>query len=228
MTPLTSRVIVVAALALGTACSSSVGRPGAAPGPSRRDPNVVPAVQREFRGLWVATVNNIDWPSRAGLPAEQQRAELVALLDRAAAAGMNAIVFHVRPSADAVYRSTLEPWAAMLTGRQGGDPGYDPLTFAIEEAHRRGLELHAWINPFRAGDRGDTAQLAANHVYHERPDLVRVYGGQLWLDPGEPDVHDRSMRAILDIVNRYDVDGVHLDDYFYPYLEEATVTRTVK
>jgi uncharacterized lipoprotein YddW (UPF0748 family) len=165
----------------------------------------------------VATVNNIDWPSKPGLTADSQRAELVTLLDRAKASGMNAIIFHARPAADAVYRSPYEPWGAMLTGRQGGDPGWDPLAVAVDEAHRRGMELHAWINPFRAGDARDTALLAPNHVFHERRDLLRVYGTQLWFDPGEPAVHDRSMRAILDIVNRYDVDGVHLDDYFYPY-----------
>jgi uncharacterized lipoprotein YddW (UPF0748 family) len=231
MTPLiqrmsssTARRFIFAALLLSAGCSATGSGPATAPVP-RRDPNVVPALQREFRGLWVATVNNIDWPSRAGLSADQQRAELVTLLDRAVAAGINAIIFHVRPSADAVYRSSFEPWAAMLTGHQGGDPGYDPLALAVEEAHRRGMELHAWINPFRAGDRSDTAQFAPNHVYRERPDLVRAYGAQLWLDPGEPAVHDRSMRAILDIVNRYDVDGVHLDDYFYPYPQNDSARR---
>jgi uncharacterized lipoprotein YddW (UPF0748 family) len=229
MTSSVTRRLTLVVLALLAGCSSTGRGPSTAPAPvPRRDPNVVPALQRELRGLWVATVNNIDWPSRAGLPAEQQRAELVTLLDRASATGINAIIFHVRPSADAVYRSSFEPWAAMLTGRQGGDPGYDPLAMAVEEAHRRGMELHAWINPFRAGDRGDTAQFAPNHVYRERPDLVRTYGGQLWLDPGEPAVHDRSMRAILDIVNRYDVDGVHLDDYFYPYPQNDSARRPIQ
>ncbi|MDQ6888065.1 MAG: family 10 glycosylhydrolase [Gemmatimonadota bacterium] len=183
-------------------------------------------MRREFRGLWIATVGNIDWPSRPGLSAEQQRAELLSILARAVAAGLNAIVFHVRPAADAVYRSAFEPWGAMLTGTQGTDPGYDPLTFAVVEAHRRGLELHAWVNPFRAGNSADTAgRLAVNHVFRERRDLVRVYGTQLWLDPGVPEVHDRSMRAILDIVNRYDVDAVHLDDFFYPYPQTDSVGR---
>lgn len=210
-----SRSLAVVLLTLGVGCAP-VGPPATAPRP-RRDPNVLPPLDREFRGLWVATVNNIDWPSKPGLSADSQRAELVVLLDRAKAAGMNAIIFHARPAADAVYRSPYEPWGAMLTGRQGGDPGWDPLSVAVEEAHRRGMELHAWINPFRAGDARDSALLASNHVFHERRDLVRTYGVQLWLDPGEPAVHDRSMRAILDIVNRYDVDGIHLDDYFYPY-----------
>jgi uncharacterized lipoprotein YddW (UPF0748 family) len=219
--PLSRKVragIAAVALSSVAACAPAVSGPPATTRPTpRANPNVVPNVPREFRGLWVATVNNGDWPSRPGLSADQQRAELVTLFDRAAAAGMNAIIFHVRPAADAVYRSSLEPWGAMLTGTQGTDPGYDPLAFAVDEAHRRGMELHAWINPFRAGNAGDSAKLAASHVFHERRDLVRVYGTQLWLDPGDPAVHDRSMRAILDIVNRYDVDGVHLDDYFYPY-----------
>jgi uncharacterized lipoprotein YddW (UPF0748 family) len=189
------------------------------------NPDVVPTVRREFRGLWVATVGNIDWPSRAGLPADQQRAELLTLLGRAQAAHLNAVIFHVRPAADAVYRSALEPWGAMLTGTQGTDPGYDPLELAVTEAHARGLELHAWVNPFRAGNAADSAKLAATHVFTARRDLVRVYGTQLWLDPGEPAVQDRSMAAILDIVRRYDVDAVHLDDYFYPYPQTDSARR---
>ena len=209
------RLAACAALALVASCTNS-GVPGTAPTP-RRDPNVVPAIDREFRGLWVATVGNIDWPSKPGLPADQQRAELVSILDRASAAGMNAIIFHVRTNADALYRSALEPWGSMLTGTQGVDPGYDPLAFAVEEAHRRGMELHAWINPFRAGNASDSTRFAANHVSRERPDIVRRYGGGLWMDPGEPATHERSMRVALDIVNRYDVDAIHMDDYFYPY-----------
>ena len=208
----------ILALALAAACARTPIGPITTPAPApRRDPNVVPAIDRELRGLWVATVANIDWPSKPGLTADQQRAELVTLLDRASATGLNTIIFHVRPNADAVYRSSLEPWASMLSGTQGTDPGWDPLAFAIDESHRRGMELHAWINPFRAGSVGDSTRVAANHVSRERPELVRAYGPQLWMDPGEPAVHDRSMRVILDIVNRYDVDGVHLDDYFYPY-----------
>jgi uncharacterized lipoprotein YddW (UPF0748 family) len=218
-----------AACALAAACTSAPVAPSTRPAPvPSANPDVLPEVRREFRGLWVATVANIDWPSKPGLSADQQRAELVSILDRAQAAHMNAIVFHVRPAADAVYRSSLEPWASMLTGTQGTDPGYDPLAFAVAEAHQRGLELHAWINPYRAGNAADTAtKLAANHVFRERRDLVRVYGPQLWLDPGEPAVQDRSMAAILDIVRRYDVDGVHLDDYFYPYPASDSARRPI-
>src|SRR5688500_19021208 len=177
-----------------------------------------PAVLREMRGLWIATVANIDWPTRSTLTADQQRAELVDIMARASAIGINAIVFHVRPAGDAVYASTFEPWGAMLTGTQGTDPGYDPLAFVIQEAHARGMELHAWVNPFRAGNTADTLRLAALHLFRARRDLVRVYAGNIWMDPGEPDVHDHSMRVVRDIVSRYDIDAIHADDYFYPYV----------
>ena len=170
-----------------------------------------------MRGLWVATVRNIDWPSDDSLPADRQRAELIDIFDRAVAAGFNAIVFQVRPAADAVYRSDLEPWSVLLSGRQGTDPGYDPLQFAIDQAHARGLELHAWINPFRAGNASDTLVFAPNHVWNTRRELVRVYGAQVWFDPGEPEAREHSMRVVTDIVRRYDIDGIHMDDYFYPY-----------
>jgi uncharacterized lipoprotein YddW (UPF0748 family) len=176
-----------------------------------------PAIAREMRGIWIATVRNIDWPSDDSLSAERQRSELIDIFDRAVAAGFNAVVFQVRPAANAVYRSELEPWAELLTGRQGTDPGYDPLEFAVAEAHARGLELHAWINPFRAGNAADSSVLAPTHLWNTRRDLVRVYGAQLWLDPGESDAREHSMRVVTDIVRRYDVDGIHMDDYFYPY-----------
>ena len=180
-----------------------------------------------MRGLWVATVANIDWPSRSGLSADQQRSELTSILDRAASTGFNAIVLQVRPAADAVYRSSIEPWGAMLSGTQGGDPGYDPLAFAVDEAHARGLELHAWINPFRAGNTGDSLRLSPTHLFTTRRDLVRVYGNQLWLDPGEPAVHDHVMRVVRDIVQRYDIDAIHADDYFYPYPQTDAANRTI-
>jgi uncharacterized lipoprotein YddW (UPF0748 family) len=219
----------IVACVLSAGCTSVPVAPTTVPRPTPGgNPDVVPIVRREFRGLWVATVGNIDWPSKPGLTADQQRIELASILDRAQAAHMNAIVFHVRPAADAVYRSALEPWASMLTGTQGTDPGYDPLALAVEESHRRGMELHVWVNPFRAGNAADTAtKLAANHVFRERRDLVRVYGPQLWLDPGEPAVQDRTMAAILDIVRRYDIDAVHLDDYFYPYPANDSAKRAI-
>jgi uncharacterized lipoprotein YddW (UPF0748 family) len=179
----------------------------------------LPPVPREFRAAWVATVDNIDWPSKRGLPAATQRAEMIRILDRAAALKLNAIVFQVRPAADAMYRSSLEPWSEYLTGKQGRDPGYDPLAFAVEQAHRRGLELHVWFNPYRAKHPSAKGQLAPNHLAKTNPGVVKTYGKQLWMDPGEPVVQKRSRDVFLDVVRRYDVDGVHIDDYFYPYPE---------
>ena len=216
MIPLRRALLVLAAPVLASCASAPT-----TPGPGGPDPDVLPPIEREFRGLWTATVSNIDWPSQPGLSPEQQRSELESIMDRARAAGLNAIVFHVRPAGDALYRSSLEPWGRMLTGVQGADPGYDPLEFAVAQAHRRGLELHAWVNPFRAGRTADSSSLAPTHLFHTRRDLVRVYGTQLWMDPGEPEVHDHSMRVVRDIVRRYDVDAVHLDDYFYPYPQAA-------
>jgi uncharacterized lipoprotein YddW (UPF0748 family) len=176
-----------------------------------------PPAPREFRGVWVATVNNIDWPSKRGLSAEQQRAEIIAILDRAKAINLNAVIFQVRPAADALYASDLEPWSEYLTGQQGKSPGYDPLAVWIEEAHRRGLELHAWFNPYRARHAEAKSPLADNHVNLTNPDVVKRYGELLWMDPGEPFAADRTLAVIRDVVKRYDVDGVHIDDYFYPY-----------
>ena len=208
------RGLVAGSVLLVAACARVATAPGV---PGVQPDTAPPAITHEMRGLWVATVHNIDWPSRAGLTADQQRAELDAILDRARATGFNAIFLQVRSAGDAMYASSLEPWSASLTGTQGSDPGYDPLGYAVAQAHARGLELHAWINPYRAGNTSDSASLAPNHVFHTRRDLVRVYGGSLWLDPGEPDVQDRVIRVVKDIVQRYDVDGVHADDYFYPY-----------
>ena len=208
------RFFLVAASAILAACGGSDEITGP---PVPLPDTAAPVVRREMRGLWIATVANIDWPSRRDLSAAQQRAELVDILDRAAAMRLNAIVFHVRPAGDALYESSLEPWGLMLTGTQGQSPGYDPLAFAIDEAHKRGMELHAWINPFRAGNTSDTVRMVAPHLFRTRRDLVRVYGTNIWMDPGEPEVQDHSMRVIADIVTRYDIDGIHADDYFYPY-----------
>ena len=177
-------------------------------------------VDREFRAVWVATVGNIDWPSKQGLSTWEQQRELLAILDRVVALNMNAVVFHIRPGADALYASPYEPWSQYITGRQGRgpEPPWDPLAFAVEQAHKRGLELHAWFNPYRAAYNRDTA-IARTHIAKTKPKLVRQYGRFLWMDPGDPEVRRRSLRAIVDVVKRYDVDGVHIDDYFYPYPE---------
>lgn len=180
----------------------------------------IPAVAREARAVWVATVNNMDWPSRPGLSAEAQQRELLAILDRAAALKMNVIVFQVRPEADALYRSDLEPWSRFLTGVQGKSPGWDPLAFAVTEAHKRGLELHAWFNPYRVAFSKDRPR-SRGHISRRRPDLVLEYAQFLWMDPALPEVRRLMIRVITDVVRRYDVDGVHIDDYFYPYPETS-------
>lgn len=175
-----------------------------------------PEPRREFRGAWVASVFNIDWPSKAGLSQKAQKDEMIAILDNAAGLNLNAIILQVRPQCDALYASTREPWSPFLSGSMGENPGYDPLAFAIEEAHARGIELHAWFNPFRAlASVGK--EVSSGHVTKQHPDWVRRYAKQLWLDPGVPEAREYSLEVILDVVRRYDVDGIHLDDYFYPY-----------
>jgi uncharacterized lipoprotein YddW (UPF0748 family) len=180
-----------------------------------------PAVAREFRGVWVATVDNIDWPSKKDLNPAEQKAELRGIIERAARLKLNAIILQVRPQCDAIYASSLEPWSEFLTGQMGKAPApaWDPLAFAITEAHQRGMELHAWFNPYRALHPAAKGPVAANHVSQTKPQLVRSYGKYLWLDPGEREVQDYSHAVVMDVVRRYDVDGVHFDDYFYPYPE---------
>jgi uncharacterized lipoprotein YddW (UPF0748 family) len=174
-----------------------------------------PLPPREFRAAWIATVHNIDWPSKPGLSAETQQGELRAIMQRAADLKLNAVIFQVRPQCDAFYESS-EPWSRFLTGTMGQSPGYDPLAYAIREAHARGLELHAWFNPFRALS-STNVSVSSRHVTKRHPGWVRRYGSQLWLDPGEPAARAYSMGIILDVLRRYDVDGIHIDDYFYPY-----------
>jgi uncharacterized lipoprotein YddW (UPF0748 family) len=176
-----------------------------------------PPAPREFRAVWVATVANIDWPSKPGLPMAQQRAELTAILDRARALKLNAIILQVRPAADALYRSALEPWSEYLTGEQGRDPGYDPLAEWVAGAHRHGLELHAWFNPYRARHFAAKSPVAATHIAKRHPEAVKQYGEYLWMDPAEPAAVRQTLDVVRDVVRRYDIDGVHIDDYFYPY-----------
>lgn len=171
----------------------------------------------QFRGMWLATVANRDWPSKPGLTAAEQRAELLAFLDTAVARRLNAVVFQVRPTADALWPSRYEPWAEYLTGVQGRDPGWDPLGTAVREAHRRGLELHAWFNPYRVANHTDPTRLIPTHPARLHPEWVVTYGGKLYYNPGLPEVRRFVQDAMLDAVARYDIDGVHWDDYFYPY-----------
>jgi len=180
---------------------------------------VVPVVtakvshKREMRGTWIATVWNINWPKTKGATA--QKAELESILDAVKKTGLNAVFFQVRPEADALYDSKHEPWSRFLTGTQGNDPGYDPLLFAIDAAHQRGIELHAWINPYRARSGGGTC--SSDHVSKTMPQAIVTYGSDLWFDPGHPDAFSHTLSVIDDLLDRYDIDGIHFDDYFYPY-----------
>jgi uncharacterized lipoprotein YddW (UPF0748 family) len=194
------------------------------------DPPVVP---REFRAAWMTPIWDRgfkDWPSVPGLSPDSQRAELRTMLDRAAAIGLNAVILHVRLAGDALYPTKYAPWSSMFSGTSGvgPQPAYDPLAFAVAEAHARGLQLHAWFNPFRAVLPNIPGKLASNHVTKQHPDWIRKYGTQTWIDPGNPDARRFVLESILDVVRRYDVDGIHIDDYFYPYRESRTITRRVR
>ena len=183
------------------------------------DARTPPPAPREFRAAWVATVANIDWPSKRGLSVEQQKNEIVQIVERARALNLNALIVQVRPSADAIYPSAYEPWSEYLTGETGKPPQpfYDPLQMWIDEAHRRGIELHAWFNPYRARHTAARSAPSRDHIANTHPAVVKDYGGYLWMDPGEPFAAQRTLDVILDVVRRYDIDGVHIDDYFYPY-----------
>ncbi|MFC5238509.1 glycoside hydrolase family 10 protein [Streptomyces atrovirens] len=189
--------------------------PRASAAPRRRA--VRGAATGEMRGVWVATVTNRDWPSRPGLSAARQRAELLGHLDTAVRNRLNTVIFQVRPTADALWPSPHEPWSRYLTGTQGAHPGWDPLGTAVTEAHARGLELHAWFNPYRVALHDDPARLTASHPARRNPGWTVPYGGKLYYDPGLPEVRAFVREAMLDAVRRYPVDAVHFDDYFYPY-----------
>jgi len=177
----------------------------------------------EFRAAWVATVDNIDFPSRPGLSVAKLRDELDAIVARAVELRLNALIFQVRPAADAFYDSPLEPWSEWLTGRQGKAPaqGFDPLAYVIERSHQRGLQLHAWFNPFRCWHPAAKGEPHERHVSQRAPQLVAQYGKYQWMDPGEALARKWSLAVVQDVVRRYDVDGVHIDDYFYPYPEKG-------
>ncbi|MEO5804174.1 MAG: family 10 glycosylhydrolase [Verrucomicrobiota bacterium] len=191
--------------------------------------DVVPQPKREFRGGWVASVGNNQWPSKRGLPVEEQKAELIAILRKAEQIKLNAIVLQVRPACDALYASKIEPWSEYLTGAMGQAPApfYDPLSFAVAEAHKRGLELHAWINPYRAHVVASKSPISSNHISKKYPGMIIPYGKYLWLDPGQTAVQDYTLAVITDIVRRYDIDGLHMDDYFYPYVEKDEAKKNI-
>jgi uncharacterized lipoprotein YddW (UPF0748 family) len=175
------------------------------------------APKREMRAAWVASVENIDWPKKGVVNAEQQRQAFKDMLDSLAATGINAIMTQVRPTSDALYPSELNPWSEWLTGTQGQDPGYDPLAFMIEEARKRNMEFHAWFNPYRIRNDQDTSKLAANSPAKLHPEWVVNYGGKLGYNPGIPAVKQYVIDSVMEVVKKYDIDGVHFDDYFYPY-----------
>jgi uncharacterized lipoprotein YddW (UPF0748 family) len=178
-----------------------------------------PQVMQEFRAAWVATVLNIDWPSKPGLPTQTQKQEVITLLDFLQAHHFNAVVLQVRPQADAFYKSELEPWSYYLTGTQGKapEPFYDPLEFWLKEAHDRGLELHVWVNPYRAHHRGGK-EISDQSIVKKHPEMVmQLKSGYWWMNPAKKEVQDFTNGVVMDIVKRYDIDGLHMDDYFYPY-----------
>lgn len=220
---LSAGVVAVLAAALG---------PGLAPAPAaaavirnrvytisaRNTFGSVTTPRTEFRALWTASVLNIDWSSRPGLPVATQQGELRSILDLALSRNLNAVLLQVRPAADRMWKATLgEPWSKYLTGTQGKDPGYDPLAYAIAQAHQRGLALHAWINPFRVSMDTSLNSLVASHPAQLNPGWSFAYGGRRYYNPGIPAVRTYIRSVVVDLVKRYDVDGVHFNDYFYPY-----------
>ncbi len=178
--------------------------------------------KREFRGAWIATVNQLDWPSVPGAPAKDQQQELIRMLDKLEQMNFNAVIFQVRPSGDAFYRSETEPWSHWLSGEQGKAPdqGWDPLEFIIKECHLRGMELHAWLNPFRISQ-NHTFPLAPSNIAIKNPEWAVQYDNKKFLDPGIPQVRQYLNSVVAEIVSRYDVDAIHMDDYFYPYPSSA-------
>lgn len=175
--------------------------------------------KREFRGAWVATVVNIDYPSSKTLNAAAQKQEWLELVDFYENLGFNALFVQIRPAADALYPSQYAPWSQYLTGEQGKapEPYYDPLKFMIEETHKRGMEFHAWLNPYRATMSLDTSQLADNHPLNTHPDWMIKYGNKYYFNPALPKVQNHITDVVMEVVQNYDVDGIHFDDYFYPY-----------
>lgn len=175
-----------------------------------------PAFPREFRGAWVACVYNIDWPSKPGLSASTQKAELRSLIAKAAEYKLNAIIFQVRPNADAVYYSKYEPYSPWISGTMGKSSGYDPLAFCITEAHKKGIEVHAWFNPFRALPNANMVT-SRNHITRTNPGEIKRYKTYKWMNPASSFARQRALNVMLDVARRYDIDGIHIDDYFYPY-----------
>lgn len=181
----------------------------------------LPTIKREFRAAWVATVANINWPTKGNYNTESQKREAIQILDLLKETNFNAVIFQVRPSGDALYKSDLEPWSYYLTGEIGKAPSpyYDPLEFWISEAHKRGLELHIWLNPYRAHHSNGGA-VTRESIVHKMPEQIhKLRNGMYWMDPSDPKVQNHTSNVIKDLVKRYDIDAIHIDDYFYPYKE---------
>ncbi|NDP22160.1 MAG: family 10 glycosylhydrolase [Paludibacter sp.] len=175
--------------------------------------------KREMRAVWIATVANIDWPSQKNLTSKAQRDEMRTMLDGLAKNNINAVVMQIRPTADAFYPSALEPWSNWLTGKQGVKPNtyYDPLQFLIDEAHKRCIEVHVWLNPYRVTNSDKLDILSKDHLYYKNKDLFVKYGGKYYFNPGLDETREFLNRVVEDVVERYDIDAIHFDDYFYPY-----------
>ncbi|GAF04384.1 glycoside hydrolase family 10 protein [Saccharicrinis fermentans] len=179
----------------------------------------IDAPKREMRAVWIASVANIDWPSKPGLSAEIQQREMIELLDLAKQYRMNTVVFQIRPASDALYPSSIEPWSQWLEGVQGKapDPYYDPLQFTIEACKKRGLDIHVWLNPYRAVFDTARSSVSENHPTRLHPEWFVTYGKKRYFNPGLPETRGHVTSVVADIVRRYDVDAIHFDDYFYPY-----------
>jgi uncharacterized lipoprotein YddW (UPF0748 family) len=177
------------------------------------------AQKKEFRGVWIASVDNADWPAKGMINSDTQRATFIKMLDMHKRNGMNAVIVQVRPAADALYPSTLEPWSEWLTGMQGRAPNpyYDPLAFMLEETHKRGMEFHAWLNPYRAVFNIKKSSITSMHLTKQRPDWFITYGDKKYFDPGNKEAQKFVVSVVKDIVTRYKIDAIHMDDYFYPY-----------
>lgn len=177
-------------------------------------------VKRELRAAWVATVANIDWPRKGCSDSYEQQSHMIEILDSLKTLKFNAIIFQVRPTSDALYDSKLEPWSKWLTGKQGvsPEPYYDPLSFVVAEAHKRQIDVHVWLNPYRVVLReADIDSLSPDHIYNKRPELFVKYGTQYYFNPGLDETREYLNRVVADVVSRYDIDAIHFDDYFYPY-----------
>jgi len=173
----------------------------------------------EFRGVWIATVDNIDWPSKGNYNSDSQKLEFIRILDMHQRNGMNAVIAQIRPATDAFYPSPYEPWSEWLTGKQGSPPNpyYDPLQFMIDETHKRGMVFHAWCNPYRAVFNINKSTIAPTHITRLHPEWFLTYGDTKYFDPGNKETQQFVVNVIRDIVSRYPVDAIHFDDYFYPY-----------